>query len=315
MLAAVMAPGCRAPQTAPVAVAPKEAAGPEIAGCPVFPADNVWNTRVDGLPRDAKSDAYIDSMGVTERLHADFGLRNGIPITVLTAEAPAAKVKFQYDAESDHVDYPIPWGVQIEGGASGGGDRHIVVVDAKNCRLYEWWHSQEQPDGSWTAGTGMTMELRSNALRKDGWTSADAAGLPILPGLVRWDEVAGGEIRHALRLTLPKTQRAYVWPARHQASADTNPNLPPMGMRLRLRADFPVGRYPPMDRVILTALERYGMILADNGSAIYISGEPSLHWDPEDLHQLRDVKGQDFEVVDESGLQVGADSGKTVKRD
>jgi hypothetical protein len=292
---------------------PKPVPGPQIAGCPVFPADNVWNTRVDDLPKDPHSDEYIDGVGVTERLHADFGPEEGIPITVMTADASPATVRFQYDAESDHVPYPFPWGVAIEGGPNAGGDRHIIVVDPKNCMLYEWWHAYQGLDRSWTAGAGMRMDLRSNALRPAGWTSADAAGLPILPGLARWDEVAAGEIRHALRFTLPKTEHAYVWPARHQAGVGKGSNLPPMGLRLRLRADFKVSRYPPMDRVILIALQRYGMILADNGAAIFITGEPNVQWDLDELHQLRSVMGQDFEVVDESGLQVSPDSGAVRK--
>jgi hypothetical protein len=315
VVALLVLAGCRssARSSAKVAqssgmVSSKSARAPEIAGCPVFPADNIWNTRIDDLPKDPRSDTYIDTMGVTERLHADFGPENGIPITVLTADAPPAKVKFKYDEESDHVAYPIPWGVAIEGGPNAPGDRHIIVVDPKNCMLYEWWRSYQNPDTSWSAGAGMRMDLRSNALRQAGWTSADAAGLAILPGLARYDEVASGEIRHALRFTLPKSQHAYVWPARHQASADKNPDQLPMGLRLRLRADFDVSKYPPCDRVILTALKRYGMILADNGSAIFISGEPNSHWDSGDLHQLRNVMGQDFEVVDESGLQVEPDS-------
>jgi hypothetical protein len=321
-VALAMLAGCRSSaksdaETAPgpAAVQARPAHAPEIAGCPVFPADNVWNTRIDDLPKDSRSDTYIDAMGVTQRLHADFGPdpKVGIPVTIVHGDTPALKIHFQYDEESDHVAYPIPADVAVEGGREGWGDHHIIVVDARDCTLYEIWHAYPRPQGGWSGGAGMRMDLRSNALRPDTWTSADAAGLAILPGLVRYDEVASGEIRHALRFTLPKTQHAYVWPARHQASSDRNPDQLPMGLRLRLRADFDVSRYPKGDQVILTALKRYGMILADNGSAIFISGSPDRRWDEGDLHELKNVMGQDFEVVDESGLMVDKDSGQAKK--
>ena len=237
-------------------VAAKAPSSPKFAGCPVFPADNVWNTRIDTLPKDPHSAAYLDSIGVTERLHADFGDKPtaGIPVSLAPAEAPPAKIKFEYDDESDHVDYPLVRGVAIEGGYSSPGDRHVVLVDDRNCILYEIWHTSAKPDGTWTAGSGIRMDLRSNALRKMNDTSADAAGLPILPGLVRFDEVNAGEIRHALRFTLPRAQHAILWPARHQASTDRNPDLPPFGVRLRLRADFDVSKFSPRNRVILRAL-------------------------------------------------------------
>jgi hypothetical protein len=297
--------------------------GPQLAGCPVFPADNVWNTRVDGLPKDARSDAYIDSIGVRQRLHADFGSGEyqGIPVTVLGARTPAAvepaKVRFQYDDESDHVAYPLFRGVAIEGGYSSPGDRHVVMVDPKDCALYELWHVslEKGPGNNWTAGSGVKMDLRSDALRPEGMTSADAAGLAILPGLVRYEEMAAGDIDHAIRFTIPTNQigHEYVWPGRHQASRVTNPALPPYGARLRLRADFDITRFPKCDRVILTALQRYGMILADGGAAIFLSGAPDSRWNDDDLHELDSVKGEDFEVVDESWLMVGKDSGATRK--
>ena len=272
----------------------------------------MWNTRIDKLPKDPRSDAYLDSIGVTERLHADFGSNSwtGIPINIAAVGLPPPKIKFQYDAESDHVTYPLARGVAIEGGDHSSGDRHVLLVDGKACELYELWHVAVQPDGGWTAGSGARFDLQSNALRKDGDTSADAAGLPILPGLVRYDEVESGEIRHALRFTLPRAQHAYVWPARHQASSDRNPNQPPFGLRLRLRADFDITRYSTRDRVILKALQRYGMILADLGQSIYLSGAPDARWNDEDLNFLERVKGLDFEVVDESSLQVAPDSGQ-----
>ena len=314
--------GCRSAPKEPVTTKPVVAveapAGPTFAGCPLFPADNVWNTRIDTLPKDPHSDAYLDSIGITQRLHADFGSRlvSGIPVTMAPEDVPPAKIKFQYDSESDHVAYPLFPGVAIEGGYNSPGDRHSILVDSKNCLLYEIWHTSILPNKTWTAGSGIRMDLRSNALRKDGDTSADAAGLPILPGLVRFDEVNSGEIRHALRFTLPRAQHAYVWPARHQAmaggetAADNNLNQPPFGVRLRLRADFDVMRYSTRNRVILRALQRYGMILADLGGGIYLSGSADERWNDDDLSLLERIKGQDFEVVDESSLRVASDSGQ-----
>jgi hypothetical protein len=263
----------------------------------------------------------MDAIGVTERLHADFGqnMATGIPVTVVKVggagpdAAGPARVKFQYDEESDHVAYPLYRGVAIEGGYGSPGDRHVLMVDPKDCVLYELWHVSAEPGtaNNWRAGSGARFDLRSDRLRPEGETSADAAGLAILPGLVRYDEVKAGEIDHALRFTIPSNQirHGYVWPARHQASRDTGENLPPYGARLRLRADFDVMRFPPADRVILTALQRYGMILADGGRGIFISGSPDDRWDDADLHELGQVKGEDFEVVDESGLMVEKDSG------
>jgi hypothetical protein len=325
VLPALVAAGCKRkstpqPSDEPNAVSklpqlqltPKPHGDPTIAGCPLFPADNVWNTRIDKLPKDPRSDAYLDSIGVTQRLHADFGSNpiSGIPVTMAPDGAPPAKIHFQYDNESDHVGYPLTRTVGIEGGDQASGDRHAILIDDKACMLYELWHLAAQPDQTWTAGSGARFDLRSNALRKDGETSADAAGLPILPGLVRFDEVDSGEIRHALRFTLPQAQHAYVWPARHQASADRNPNQPPFGLRLRLRADFDISRYSAHNRVILKALQTYGMILADLGQSIYLSGSPDERWNDEDLNFLERVKGLDFEVVDELSLQIAPDSGQ-----
>ena len=319
--AVTMLAGCRATTDRSDAAGPVSAANPvahgapagdpHIADCPVFPADNVWNARIDSLPRDPRSNDYLDSIGVTQRLHADFGTSPfvGIPVTIAKPDAPPVRIKFQYDGESDHVAYPLERRVAIEGGPQSTGDRHVVMVDPRDCSIFELWHVSARPGGDWTAGSGMTMNLRSDALRKDGFTSADAAGLPILPGLVRYDEVAAGEIRHALRFTVQRSQHAYVWPARHQASNDRNPNQPPLGVRLRLRADFDISKYPRIDRVILLALQRYGMFLADMGSSIYLSGIPDARWNDDDLHRLEEIKGEDLEVVDESSLQVGPDSG------
>ncbi|HEU0116702.1 MAG TPA: hypothetical protein VFQ80_18560, partial [Thermomicrobiales bacterium] len=205
----------------------------------------------------------------------------------------------------------LPPDAPIEAGPCDDGDRHVLVVDASTCTLYELFDATPRADGSWTAGSGAIFHLDSNALRPSGWTSADAAGLPILPGLVRFDEVAAGEIAHALRFTAPRTRDAFVWPARHSASSSDDANLPPLGQRFRLRADFDLSGFSDTNRVILTALQRYGMFLADNGSAWFLSGAPDDRWDNDDLHALQTgVLGSDFEAVDESSLQADPDSGQ-----
>ena len=277
---------------------------PRIAGCPVFPADNPWNQRVDRLPVAPNSTAIVDSIGADTGLHPDFGsglydgAPIGIPITTVRAGVPKARVSFDYADESDPGPYPIPRNVRIE----GGGDRHALIVDSSTCKLYELYALQ-RAGGGWHAGSGAIWSLRSNKVRPAGWTSADAAGLPITPGLVRWSEVAAGHIDHALRFTVDRTRRAYIYPARHFASGLTDPNLPPMGLRVRLRADYPIAGFPRQARIVLAALKTYGMIVADNGSNWYISGEPSSHWSNDDLHTLGRVPGSAFEVVDTSSLR------------
>lgn len=304
------------PAASPTATATIPAgSGPSIAGCPQLPLDNVWNTRVDTLPVHARSDDYVNSIGRSSRLKADFGSGLydggpiGIPYTVVPGSQPKVPVSFEYADESDPGPYPIPTNAPIEGGAGSGGDRHILVVDRDNCVLYETWSTYPRPDGSWRAGSGAVFPLTSNALRPAGWTSADAAGLPILPGLARYDEVAAGAIKHALRFTAPVTQRAYVWPARHDASSNTSQAVPPMGARLRLKASFDISGYSPRNQVILKALKTYGLILADNGSSWYVSGAPDERWDNDDLQRLRNVTGDAFEVVDAASLQRDPDSG------
>ena len=215
---------------------------------------------------------------------------------------------FDYADESDPGPYPIPPNAPIEGGAQSTGDRHVLVVDKDACKLYETWDSHLQPDGSWHAGSGATWSLTSNALRPTGWTSADAAGLPILPGLVRYDEVASGRIDHAIRVTVNATDARWIWPARHKAGT-ANPNLPPMGQRLRMRADVDISAFSPANQVILRALKTYGMIVADNGSSWYISGAADSRWNDDDLHKLTGLHGSDFEAVDESSLMVDPNSG------
>jgi hypothetical protein len=296
-------------------------AAPDIAGCPLFPANNVWNARVDALPVDPNSDGYIATIGANAPVHPDFGAGDwppgsGAPIGIPYVDVPGSQppveiVLTEYGNESDPGPYPVPTNAPIEGGPGSDGDRHVLVVEQGGCVLYELYHAYPQADGSWEAGSGAVFDLWSNALRPAGWTSADAAGLPILTGLVRYDEVDSGEIRHALRFTAPQTRQEYLWPARHFASTLTGEEYPPMGQRFRLRADFDVSGFSPEVQVILQAMKRYGIILADNGSAWYISGAPDERWDNDTLvGELAQVHGSDFEAVDESSLMVDPDSGQ-----
>jgi hypothetical protein len=281
---------------------------PGAPGCPIFPATSAWNQRVDQLPTAPDSSTLIASIGADRPVHADFGSGLyaggpiGIPFDVVTPKTARSRVSFDYADESDRVPYPIPRTVHIEGGRASDGDRHAILVDREACRLYELYALAAKPGGGWKAGSGATWSLRSNALRPSGWTSADAAGLPIFPGLARFDEVKRGSIDHALRFTVRRTRRAFVYPARHFASSSDDPSLPPMGLRVRLRASFDTSGFPPQSRVVLAALKRYGMILADNGSDWFVSGAPSPGWSNDDLHSLSRVKGSDFEVVDTSSL-------------
>lgn len=289
--------------------------------CPLFPPDNIWNTPIDTLPVHELSSDYIDAIGRDATLHPDFGSGLwppddggpiGIPFVVVPAAQPAVPVSFYYPDESDPGPYPIPPDPPIEGGPDADGDRHILLIQRETCLLYELFDAHPRPDGGWDAGSGAIFDLNSNGLRPAGWTSADAAGLPILPGLVRYEEVASGEIAHALRFTAPQTQRAYVWPARHFASDLTGSQFPPMGQRFRLRANFDMSGFHPQVQVILRAMQRYGIILADNGSAWYISGAPDERWDNDVLHQLDQLTGADFEAVEPSKLMADPDSGQAV---
>jgi hypothetical protein len=292
-----------------------------LAGCPVFPTDNHWNMRVDRLPVHPRSDAIVRSIGAGDNMHADFGSGRyegapiGIPYVTVPGGQRRVPVSFDYADESDRGRYPIPPGAPIEGGPGSSGDRHVIVVDRSRCRLYELFDahgptgeravraSTRSPGGvRWHAGSGAIFNLRSNRLRPRGYTSADAAGLPILPGLARYGEVRRGRIDHALRYTASRTRRAFVYPARHFASEFTDPDLPAMGQRLRLKRGFDISRFPRQSRIVLRALQRYGMILADNGSSWYVSGAPSRGWDNDDLHSLHGVPGSAFEVVDSSRL-------------
>jgi len=285
--------------------------GPSIAGCPFQPADNIWNTRVDTLPKDGRSDAYVASIGSGVTLHPDFGANwnggpFGIPYTTVPGSQPRVPVSFTWPGESDPGPYPIPPDAPVE----GGSDRHILVVDRDNCKLYELFAATTQDNGaSWHAGSGAIFDLRSNALRPDTWTSADAAGLPILPGLVRYDEVMSGVIRHAIRFTANRTRGEYVWPARHEASSITDQNVPPMGQRFRLKANVDLSGYYPEVRVILQAMKTYGLILADNGSDWYISGAPDARWDDDHLNQIKGIPGSWFEAVNVTSLMIDPNSG------
>lgn len=294
---------------------------PPTLPCAILPANNVWNRDISGLPVLSRSDDYVDSIGRDAALHPDFGgalyrgAPNGIPYTVVPSLQPLVPISFVYADESEPGPYPLPPFAPVEGGARPGvgkGDAHVLVVEDSTCRLYEVFAAKILKQGAaWRAGSGAIFDLGSNALRPDGWTSADAAGLPILPGLVRFDEVAAGEIKHAIRFTAPVTQRAYLWPARHYASSSTDPALPPMGLRMRLQPGFDVSSFSPRNQVILTALKRYGIILADNGSSWFLSGVPDARWDDDELHALSALHGSDFEAVDESSLMVDPDSGAT----
>ncbi len=292
--------------------------GLSIAGtCPYFPADNVWNTRIDGLPVDARSGDYIATIGAGDGLHADFGSGLwdgepiGIPYNVVPGDLPRVPVTFDYADESDPGPYLIPAEPLIEGGPDGAGDRHVLMLDRDACILYELYDAWPQIDGSWHAGSGAIFDLKSHALRPADWTSADAAGLPILPGLVRYEEAAGGTINHAIRFTVQLTRKEYIWPGRHYASSSTDLKRPPMGQRFRLKAEFDISGFSTINQAILKALKVYGMLVADNGSDLYISGAPDERWDDDDLHRLQErVHASDFEAVAESSLMINADSGQ-----
>jgi len=273
---------------------------PGAPNCPVFPAASPWNQRIDAAPVAAGSGYMLQRMGLT-RLHADFSDSDadgyGIPFNVIDAATPQVSVTFDYADESDRSPYQIPNHPRVE----NGSDSHLITINADTCELSELFDAHKGAKG-WSAGSGARWALGSLALRPEGWTSADAAGLPIFPGLARFDEIARGSIDHALRFTMPLTQRAYLWPARHFASNVTSPWAPPMGLRVRIRSDFDLSSFDAQSRVVLTAIKRYGLILADNGSAGFVSGAPDVGWNDDDLHDLQSVPASAFEVVDTSAL-------------
>jgi hypothetical protein len=307
-VALVAAAACTPPAPPSAAPAPPVRTGTQngsIAGCPVFPADNPWNTDVSSLPKRANSDAVIAQIQAdgADLLHADFGGGGtyGIPYVTVPADEPLVPTTFvDWPGESDPGPYPVPLGAPIE----GGSDRHVIAVQLGTCELYELYNASPT-DGRWDASNGAVFDLRSNALRPEGWTSADAAGLPIFAGLARYDEVAAGVINHALRVTFGRTQHGYVHPATHLASSDTSANRPPMGLRLRLKADYDLSGFHGQSLVILRALKTYGLLVADNGSNWFITGAADSRWDDNDLDQLKSVPGTAFEVLDTGPVITG----------
>jgi hypothetical protein len=314
------------PTTAPAPAPPPPTAAPgprpapgvpgSIGSCSLFPRSSYWYADVSTLPVHPMSAAYVNSVGAAKKVHADFGSGLwdggpiGIPFVLAAQGQPGVNISFEYADESDPGPYPIPADAPIEGGPASDGDRHILVVEDGTCRLFEVFAAYPDGFGGWTAGSGAVWDLNSNAMRPAGWTSADAAGLPILPGLVRYDEVAAGRIDHAIRITVPKTQKAYVWPASHRASSSTDPNLPPMGTWFRLRADFDISGFPAEAQVVLQALKTHGGIVADNGSSWYLSGAPDERWNNDALATLGRVPGSAFEAVDVSSIMVSPSSGE-----
>jgi hypothetical protein len=281
----------------------------DLGGRAIFPASNAWRTDISTSPRDANSDSLIASCGATKGVHPDFGTvyagaPNGIPYVVVHGTQARVPVSFFYGNESDPGPYPVPPYAPIQGGPSSTGDRHVLVVDADNWKLYEMYDAHPVNGGaSWTGGSGAIFDMTTGTVRPAGWTSADAAGLPILPGLVRYDEVEiRHAIEHALRFSCARTRKAYIPPARHSAGSQTSANFPPMGMRVRLKSSFDISGFSPTNQVILRALKKYGMFVADNGADMYLSGAPDPRWSDDDLHNLTRVHGSDFEVVEMSGF-------------
>lgn len=291
-----------------------------ITPCTIFPKDNVWHASVAGLPVNRHSATYVRSIGSSKPLHPDFGsgLIDGAPfgmaVTAVSRSAAPVHISFGYASESDRGPYRIPSNARIENGSRSTGDRHVIVWDQASCTAYELWNATRHASGSWTAGSGAIFNLRSDKLRPAGWTSADAAGLPILAGLVRYHEVAGGRIDHAIRMTVPRTDRSFIWPARHYAAPSRNLLLPPMGLRFRLRKSVDISKMPRQARIIAQALRTYGAIVADNGSSWFISGTQDPRWDNDQLNALKKLKGSDFVAVDESALELSSGSAKVRPR-
>lgn len=286
--------------------------------CPVFPASSIWHRDISALPVSRYSAVWLSHLAPSRsHLHPDFGpsfgaqpVPYGIPYLVVKLPHAMVPVRFGYSAESDHVLYPFASDIKIEGGNASTGDRHAIVVIANTCQLYETWDTHKYSYG-WYAGSGATWNLRSNALRPAGWTSADAAGLPILPGLLRYDEILAGSIDHAIRFTVSVTNRAYLWPARHQAGSVSNAGYLPMGARLRLKAGFSLAGWSPQARIVLVAMKKYGLIVADNGSNWYFQGTSDPRWPIALIDELKRIPASAFEVVDEHSLQISANSGQS----
>jgi hypothetical protein len=283
-----------------------------IGGCPLFPRSSYWYANVSTLPVHPNSRNYVNAIGASETVHPDFlagrwnGAPIGMPYVVVPADQPRVPVRFQYATESDPGPYPIPSDAPVE---NANTDHHVIVVQQGDCKLYEMWDARPDGSGGWTAGAGAVWDLRSNALRPKDWTSADAAGMPILPGLVRYDEIAAGHIDHAIRMTVSRSGRNYIWPANHIANLNNpDPNLPPMGLWLRLKADFDISGFPPQARVVLEALKTHGAVVADEGPSWKLSGVPDERYDNQDLLSLHNVPGTAFEVVNTSGLMMSPSS-------
>jgi hypothetical protein len=275
--------------------------GRGTGGCPMFPKSSPWHEKVADLPVSPLSNEYIASIGADLNLHPDFGHERayGIPYAVVPAGQPKVAIHFTaYGSQSIPGPYPSPAGAPVEGGQSASGDRHVIVLAQGTCKLYELWDAYPQADGSWDAGSGAVFNLRSDRLRPNGWTSADAAGLSIFAGLIRYDEIKRGYINHAIRFTVPETQAGFIHPATHFASSSTNPDLPPMGLRLRLESSYPIATFPRTDRIILQAMKTYGLIVADNGSPWFFQGATDPRWNDNVLDALKTVPGSAFQVVE-----------------
>jgi hypothetical protein len=284
--------------------------------CPVFPADNYWHADIRKLPVDSRSKVWMSHMSSGDDLHPDFGPsfgdgpNYGIPVTVVGKSHPRVHVKFQQPSESDKVRYPLGKDTRIEGGRHSSGDRHAIVVDKSACRLFETYATSER-HGKWHAYSGAVWSLNSDRLRPKGWTSADAAGLPILPGLLRWNEVKAGHVDHAIRFTASVTSRHFLWPARHQAGSTGSWKYPPMGARFRLRASYHPTGFGPKAMAVVRAMKTYGLVLADNGSPWYFQGEQNAKWPDSFIEQLKGIPARDFVAVDTSSLKVKNNSAET----
>ena len=284
-----------------------EASAQELGGCPVFPRNNIWNTPVDTMPVHSSSARFVETIGANRNLHPDFGAAGGIPYIVVPASQPLVPILLP-PFESDPGPYPIPSNVPIEAGAGPDSDNHAVILRQGECKLYEVYQMRRTANGGWQGSSGAVFDLRANRMRPDGWTSADAAGLPILAGLVRYDEIEAGEIRHAIRLTVPQTRRAYVWPGTHFASRLEDQIYPPMAMRFRLKASYDISGFPKDVQVLLRALKKYGMMIADNGQSWFLTGATDPRWNDEVWNTLKRVKGSELEAVDVSSLMLSPTS-------
>ena len=315
-MAGAVAVGCSSPDAGVAELSATEVRErAPVAGCPVFPANNYWHADISSLPVHDRSDEWLSHMSTGVDLHPDFGPSYGdgpdygMPITVVGADHPKVRVRFLYASESDRVGYPLGRDTRIEGGRNSDGDKHAIIVDKDACRLYETWLTRKR-DGVWTAGSGATWDLRSNRLRPDGWTSADAAGLPILPGLLRWREVRDDTIDHAIRFTTDITSTHHLWPARHDAGSRTSLDYPPMGARFRLDPSYDASDLGPYARRVVRAMKTYGLVLADNGSPWYFQGERHSRWPEGLIESLKTIPASEFVAVDTSSLMDDPDSGR-----